>query len=113
MRCFETCDVGRRQLGRLSFQQMRQAAAVMDGLGRLIPQEGVDYEVNITFKGANSPSVSMEIIPLTDKGEFWKAYVSDMIQKYPPVADYKGEPIPDNPVPPKKEGEKQRKGKTK
>jgi hypothetical protein len=46
--------------------QLRQASAVADGLARLIPHEGVDYEIS---PGENS------IIPLTDKGEGWREYV--------------------------------------
>ena len=76
---------GRRDLESLSYAQTRQAAAVMDCIGRLIPQEGVDYDVEIIFKGVNDPSVSMNVIPLTDKGEWWRKYVVEMINnKYPP-----------------------------
>lgn len=74
----------RRPVGKMSMPQLKQAAAIMDCIGRLIPQEGVDYDVEIVFKGDYNPSVSMAIKPLTDKGERWKSYVMEMIKKYPP-----------------------------
>ena len=71
----------------MSFQQNKQAIAIADCIGRLIPQEGVDYEVEVIFSGRNNPSVSMNIVPLTDKGEWWKKYVISMIGKYPPTIE--------------------------
>ena len=84
-------------LQNLSFAQTKQAAAVMDCIGRLIPHEGVDYEVEIIFKSAYDPSVSLNITALTDKGTLWKDYLMKMIAKYPPVVDYHGDVLPDNP----------------
>lgn len=78
---------GRSNIENLSFPQTKQAAAIMDCLGRLIPQEGVDYEVEVVFKGVNDPRLSMNIIARTDKGEWWKEYVKKMISKYPPTVD--------------------------
>ena len=91
--------IGQQPLKSMSFVQSKQAAAIMDGIARLIPQEGVDYDVCISFKGANNPSVSMDIIAHTDKGEWWKRYVAQIIKKYPPVVEYKGERLPESPSP--------------
>lgn len=91
--------IGHEPVSQLSFVQSKQAAAIMDGIARLIPQEGVDYDVCISFKGANDPSVSMDIIAHTDKGAWWKRYVAQMIRKYPPVVEYKGDRLPENPSP--------------
>jgi len=91
--------IGQQPLRNLSFVQSKQAVAIMDGIARLIPQEGVDYDVQITFRGANDPSVSMDIVAHTDKGEWWKRYVAQMIRKYPPVVEYKGERLPESPSP--------------
>lgn len=90
-------DAGRSPLTQLSYAQTKQAMAVMDCIGRLIPQEGVDYDVEITFKGPNDPSVSLVIVALTDKGEKWKSYVEEMIRKYPPTVDFNGDVLPDSP----------------
>ena len=76
---------GRRPLLNMTTPQIRQAVAIMDCIGRLIPQEGVDYDVDIVFKGANDPSVSMRVLALTDKGVWWRKYVMEMIKEYPPV----------------------------
>lgn len=78
---------GRKHVSNMSFPQTKQAAAIMDCIGRLIPQEGVDYDVEVIFKGSYNPSVSMNIVALTDKGEFWKKYVMEMIRKYPPTVE--------------------------
>lgn len=91
----------------LSFAQSKQAVAIMDAVARLIPQEGVDYDVNITFKGQYNQSVSMNIEAHTDKGEFWRQYVSQMINKYPPKMDYTGETLPENPELPEEEKDKE------
>lgn len=91
--------IGQQPLRNLSFAQNMQATAIMDGIARLIPQEGVDYDVHVIFKGPNDPSVSMNIVAHTDKGEWWKQYVAQMIRKYPPVVEYKGDRLPENPTP--------------
>lgn len=91
----------------LSFAQVKQAAAVMDCIGRLIPHEGVDYEVEIVFKSAYDPSVSLNITALTDKGTLWKEYLTKMIAKYPPVVDYRGDVLPDVPEVPDESQERQ------
>lgn len=78
---------GRHELTNLSYYQGRQAYAITSCIGRLIPQEGIDYDVEIIFKGSNDPSVSLNIDAHTDKGEWWKKYVMSMINKYPPTVD--------------------------
>lgn len=78
---------GRQELTELSFQQGKQASAIMDCIGRMIPQEGVDYDVEIIFKSKYDPSVSMNVVPHTDKGDWWKKYVMEMIRKYPPTVE--------------------------
>jgi len=88
----------------LSFAQTKQAAAIMDCIGRMIPHEGVDYDVHIIFHGNYSPSVSMDIVPHTDKGEWWKRYVAEMIKKYPPTVE--------NPEPSIKEDEEKPDGES-
>lgn len=85
----------KKKVGGLSFMQTKQCAAVMDAIGRLIPQEGVDYETEIIFNGANNSSVSMNITSLTEKGEWWKDYVMSMIGKYPPKMENPEEAIVD------------------
>ena len=37
--------------------------------------------------------MSMSVIPLTDKGTWWKDYVVEMIRKYPPKAENPPEAI--------------------
>ena len=86
---------GRKHVSNMSFPQTKQAAAIMDCIGRLIPQEGIDYDVEIIFKGSYNPSVSMNIVALTDKGEFWKKYVMGMISKYPPMVDNPDQSLPE------------------
>lgn len=87
-------DCGKRKpLHQMSFPQTKQAAAIMDCIGRLIPQEGIDYDVEIIFNGPNEPNVSMNISAHTDKGEWWKQYVMKMISKYPPTVDNPEEAI--------------------
>lgn len=78
-----------------SYVQSYQLRSLMECIARLIPQEGVDYDVVVTFKGERDPSVSMTIDSHTDKGDFWKKYVMDMIGKYPPTDVVPGVPIPD------------------
>lgn len=94
--------VGNSPTTQLSFVQSKQASAIMDCIGRLIPQEGVDYEVTVIFSGVNNPNVSLNITALTDKGEMWKDYVQTMIKKYPPVVDFHGEVLPYSPEQPGK-----------
>lgn len=84
MKCFLLKDGGIIPVENLSYVQTRQAAAFVDCLGRLIPQEGVDYEVDLTFRGDAVEKVSYEIKPMTDKGAWWKNYVEKLIHKYPP-----------------------------
>ena len=84
---------GKRPLHTMTTPQIKQAVAVMDCIGRLIPQEGVDYDVEIVFKDGNPYSVSMGVIALTDKGEWWKKYVLEMIKKYPPTIENPPEAI--------------------
>lgn len=86
---------GRKSVSNMSFPQTKQCAAIMDCIGRLIPQEGVDYDVEVIFKGSYNPSVSMNIVALTDKGEFWKEYVMKMIKKYPPTVENPDQAFPD------------------
>ena len=93
MRMFLDDGTSRRPLSQMSFMQSKQAAAIVDCIGRLYPQEGVDFDVEIVFKGENSPSVSMTIVPLTDKGEWWKRYVAEAIKIYPPSVENVGQPI--------------------
>lgn len=96
MRVFSTDKEGtRRELGNLSFMRTKQAISVMDAIGRLIPQEGIDYSVEITFDDTNPSAVSLLIKAHTDKGELWKSYVEKMIGKYPPTINPPGEAIPD------------------
>lgn len=78
---------GRKEVKDLSWAQSKQACAIMDCFGRMIPQEGIDYDVEIVFKGANDPSVSMYMITHTEKGEWWKQYTMEMIKKYPPTVE--------------------------
>ena len=82
------------RLTSLSFMQNKQASAIMDSIGRLIPIEGVDYNVEIIFSADNASSVSMNITAMTDKGEWWRRYVMEMFKKYPPTIDAPGEPLP-------------------
>ena len=75
---------GTKPVAGMSFAQNKQAAAVMDCIGRLIPQEGIDYDVEIIFKSEYDPQIAINLVAHTDKGEWWKEYVSKMINKYPP-----------------------------
>lgn len=93
MHVFIEDENGRRQVHQMSFVQLKQSAAVMDCFGRMIPQEGVDYDVEVVFKGVDNPSVSMYMIPHTDKGEWWKRYAEVMIKKYPPTVENPEEAI--------------------
>lgn len=86
----------KRPVTQMTIPQAKQAAAIMDCFGRLIPQEGVDYDVEITFKGSYSPSVSIGVVAHTDKGEWWKKYVLEMIKKYPPMVQNPDPSIPED-----------------
>lgn len=88
-------DGARYEISDLSFMRTKQVISVMDAIGRLIPQEGVDYSVEITFDDTNPSAVSLLIKAHTDKGELWKSYVEEMIGKYPPTINPPGEAIPD------------------
>lgn len=88
---------GRKPLEGMSYAQARQAAAIVDCIGRLIPQEGVDYDAKIIFKGEYDANVSLEIEPHTDKGEWWREYVMKMIKKYPPTVKNPEPSIPIDP----------------
>lgn len=60
----------------LSVMNIRQAAAITDAVARLIPHEGVDYEikgdgVNFSFNG------------ITDKGELWCRFIHGYAKKHP------------------------------
>ena len=95
MRIFVQDGGVKRPVTQMTLPQGKQAAAIMDCFGRLIPQEGIDYDVEITFKGAYSPSVSMGVVAHTDKGEWWKKYVLEMIKKYPPMVQNPDPSIPE------------------
>lgn len=101
MKLFVTEGVTRKEITELSFPQSKQAAAIMDCIGRLIPQEGIDYDVEVIFKGQYDPSVSMNVVPHTDKGEWWKRYVMEMIRKYPPTVENPPQAIENDPNPDK------------
>lgn len=85
MRLFVVDGSSKKPIDKMTFQQTKQAAALMDCIGRMIPQEGADYDVEITFYGAYRPNVSIKIVPHTDKGEWWESFVKEMIKKYPPI----------------------------
>ena len=104
MHAFVTDGNATKPISALSFAQTKQAAAIMDCIGRMIPHEGVDYDVQVIFQGSYAPSVSMNIIAHTDKGEWWKRYVSEMIKKYPPTVE--------NPEPSIKEDEEKSDGES-
>lgn len=92
------------EMGKLSVSQLHQTAAIADCIGRLIPQEGVDYDIHIILREPTAEEkqqhktptkVSMQIIPLTDKGTWWKQYVGQMMRKYPPTTTYHADVLPD------------------
>lgn len=85
MRLFVQENGVRRPVTQMTLPQSKQAAAIMDYFGRLIPQEGVDYDVEITFNGTYSPSVSMSIAANTQKGEWWKRYALEMLKTSQPT----------------------------
>ena len=70
-----------------SMSMNRQAIAIADCDGRLIPQEGVDYDIKIAFAKDNPGDVSIDIIPLTDKGEFWRDYAMKTLRADPSLVN--------------------------
>ena len=80
----------------LTVLQGNTVVAYADAIARLIPQEGIDYDVVITFSGESDLKTSMRIIPHTDKGEWWKDYIHALIKKYPPVPRYNGDVLPEH-----------------
>jgi len=96
MRIFVDEGGAKKPLAKLSYPQAKQAAAIMDCVGRLIPQEGVDYNIDIIFKSTYDQNVSMSISPMTDKGEWWRQYVLKMINKYPPTVGNPEQSLPED-----------------
>jgi hypothetical protein len=80
-------DGKRNEIAQPSYMRIRQAVSVMDAIGRLIPQEGVDYSVSITFNERNASSIQIGIEPHTDKGEAWRDYLDVYLRKYPPTIE--------------------------
>lgn len=80
MRLFVDDGAGRQPVSRMSFMQTKQAAAVMDGIGRLIPHQGVDYDVTID-------NDEFGMTPLTDKGAAFKEFVGASFVRNPPDID--------------------------
>ena len=89
-------DGGTTPVKEMSYMQSRQAGAIADCIGRLIPQEGVDYDMVVIFNGEADDNVQMRITPLTDKGEWWRGYVAEMIKKYPPNVENPDMSIPED-----------------
>ena len=80
--------------------------AIKSYLSSLVPREGVDFNVEIVFKGAYSPSVSMSVVAANERGEWWKRYIMEMIRKYPPTVENPEPSMPIDPEEPKEnEGE--------
>lgn len=74
-----------------------KSVAVRDCVGRLIPKEGVDYDIEVMFNGDNDKSVSMGIVALTDKGMLWRDYAMPMLSKNPPTIENPPEAIQEEP----------------
>ena len=70
-----------RPLEHMNGAQTRQAGVVMDRIAGLIPHEGVDYDVEITFSSSDKASVGVRIVAHTKKGEFWRDYVAHMMKE--------------------------------
>lgn len=87
MHFFIKDEMGVRPVEKLSAGMTRQAVAIADCDGRMIPQEGIDYVVDIKFTGDSPASASVDITPLTDKGELWKAYVMKCIHDDPSIVE--------------------------
>ena len=64
-------------------------------LCRLIPEEGVDYDVRIVYKAPGSRNLKMDILVMNERGKFWKSYVMSMIRKYPPTTTYESFRLPE------------------
>ena len=79
----------------MTYAQSYQARSLMECIAGLIPQEGVDYDVEIIFTGGSNTNVKMRIVAKTDKGAYWRDYVTKMISKYPPTGKPIGEALPD------------------
>lgn len=70
--------------------------SVMEYLGSMIPSEGVDYDVTVTFL-LDSARVTLEIAGFNEKGRFWRSHVMGMLKKYPPTTAYVADMLPENP----------------
>lgn len=88
----QTKDIVPVSINDLKSGEVKKIGAIVDCLARLIPQEGVDYNLKLTLEDGGN--IKLNITPLTDKGVFWRDYVSKMIHKYPPNANYVGYQIP-------------------
>lgn len=88
----------KRPVNTLSLPQSKQAAAITDCIARMIPQEGVDYELEVIFQGRYDQNVSISIVPHTDKGEWWMRYASEMLKKYPPKVSNPEQAVQDVPI---------------
>lgn len=60
----------------LSVMNVRQAAAIVDAVARLIPHEGVDYEVK-------EDGADFSFRWMTDKGEAWCRFIRDYERSHP------------------------------
>ena len=71
MKFFMMDGEGRKEImvDQLSPLNLRQASVVADAVARLIPHEGVDYDVSISADGR------LRMFAHTDKGEAWREYV--------------------------------------
>jgi hypothetical protein len=74
-----------------------KSVAVRDCVGRLIPKEGIDYDIEVLFNGENDKSVSMGIVALTEKGRLWREYAMPMLGKNPPTIENPPEAIQEEP----------------
>ena len=61
----------------LSGVNIRQAAAIADAIGRLIPHEGVDYCIDIS-RG------ELSLMPENEKGVEWCRFLRDSMSRNPP-----------------------------
>lgn len=98
MRLFVEENGSRRPIEAMALPQAKQAAAITDCIGRMIPQEGIDYDLEVIFKGRYNRDVSMNIVPHTDKGAWWMRYVAEMIKKYPPKVSNPEQAVQDVPI---------------
>lgn len=81
MRTFISRGGSKQELPEMNAVQTRQAIEIMDRIASFIPHEGVDYEAEIMFSEENRDSVQLNITAHTEKGAFWRDYVSRMIKK--------------------------------